>query len=192
MGLYVNHLDTVSLNGERSLYIYLLDYGWSDSFWRDLFQKHFMTMANRASETGAVVVASPNGVHFANEVLSWHRVGHLDASRVLPGILLTKTHPNLFHEDSNDDTLAAPGFDDLLVVPLAPFCTTEAEFISSVERIFSDLKNGFQLANFSIAKHSIPLTSDGALGRRIVNAVELKPGMFGMSVNLKSLLGLQS
>ena len=30
MGLNINHLSDVSIRGERSLYLYLLNYGWPD------------------------------------------------------------------------------------------------------------------------------------------------------------------
>ena len=48
MGLYISHMDTVSIKGSRSLYIYLLDYGWPEGEWEQIFKKHFMSMADRA------------------------------------------------------------------------------------------------------------------------------------------------
>jgi hypothetical protein len=46
MGLYISHMDTVSIKGSRSLYIYLLDYGWPEGEWEQIFKKHFMSMAD--------------------------------------------------------------------------------------------------------------------------------------------------
>jgi hypothetical protein len=41
-------MDTVSIKGSRSLYVYLLDYGWPEGEWEQIFKKHFMSMADRA------------------------------------------------------------------------------------------------------------------------------------------------
>lgn len=121
LGLYIKHLDTVQFNQDRSNYLYLLNYGWPDGEWEQIFKKHFMKMADLASDVGGVVVGSPSGVHFANEVLSWHRVGHLNADDVLPGLLITKTRPDYFEECYPDDRPAKPGLEDLLVIPLRGF-----------------------------------------------------------------------
>jgi len=45
-------MDTVSIKGSRSLYIYLLDYGWPEWEWEQIFKKHFMSMADRSDKTG--------------------------------------------------------------------------------------------------------------------------------------------
>lgn len=185
MGLYISHMDTVSIKVERSLYIYLLDYGWPGGEWEQLFKRHFMHMADRATRTGAVVIGSMNGVHFGNEVLSWHRVGDLKADDVLPGLLVTKTHPSYFKESWDDTKPAAPGLEDLLVISLRPFCNDETDFLRAIEGVFSDLQNGLLLKNFQIAKHD---ARRHHIGKRLVNAIEVKPGAFGVSVDLKALL----
>ncbi len=84
MGLNINHLSDVSIRGERSLYLYLLNYGWPDGEWEQLFKKHFMKLADMASETGAVVISSKKGLHFGNEVLNYYKVVSLNAEKVLP------------------------------------------------------------------------------------------------------------
>lgn len=188
MGLYISHLDTVTIKQERALYVYLLDYGWPDGQWEQLFKKHFMSMADRASETGAVVVGSMRGIHFGNEVLSWHRVGDLSGEDVLPGLLITKTHPSYFRETFDDNQPANPGLDTLLVVPLRPFCRDETDFLRAVEGVFCDLKSGAALRDFAIAKHDARRNLETGLGRRLVDAIEVKPGAFGVSVDLKALL----
>lgn len=183
MGLYINHLDTVTIRGERTLYLYLLDYGWPDGRWEQLFKKHFMRMADLASGAGAVVIGSTRGVHFGNEVLSWHKVGSLDAERVLPGLLITKTHPDVFQAGGGGE----PDMDTLLVIPLRDFCTDDATFISSIEKLFVDLKSGLGLEDFAIAKHD-PRSKAPARTSRFADAVELKPGAFGLRLDLKKLL----
>jgi hypothetical protein len=181
-------MDTVTINAERSLYIYLLDYGWPGGEWEQLFKRHFMHMADRATQTGAVVIGSMNGVHFGNEVLNWHRVGDLNADDVLPGLLVTKTHPRYFVESADDERSAAPGLEDLLVIPLKPFCKDETDFVRAIEGVFSDLQNGLELKHFQIAKHDPRRHRALDVGKRVVDAIEVKPGMFGMSVDLKALL----
>ena len=188
MGLYISHLDTVTIKQERSLYVYLLDYGWPDGQWQQLFKKHFMRMADRASETGAVVIGSPRGIHFGNEVLNWHRVGDLRGEDIFPGLLITKTHPSYFRETFSDDEPADPGLDILLVIPLRPFCRDETDFLCAIEGVFSDLKSGAELRNFQIAKHDARRTLQHGLGRRMVDAIAVKPGAFGVSLDLKALL----
>ncbi|MBY0564777.1 MAG: hypothetical protein K2P58_11385 [Hyphomonadaceae bacterium] len=188
MGLYISHLDTVTIKEERALYVYLLDYGWPDGQWEQLFKRHFMRMADRASETGAVVIGSMRGVHFGNEVLNWHRVGNLSGEDVLPALLITKTHPTYFRESFDDNAPAAPGLDKLLVVPLRPFCRDETDFLRAVEGVFCDLKSGLALQNFDIAKHDARMRQDTNFGQRVINAIEVKPGAFGVSVDLKALL----
>lgn len=188
MGLYISHLDTITIKQKRSLYVYLLDYGWPDGQWEQLFKKHFMRMADLASETGAVVIGSMRGVHFGNEVLNWHRVGSLSADDVLPGLLITKTHPSYFHESDGDDQPAKPGLETLLVVPLRPFCKDETDFLRAVEGVFSDLKTGAELRDFSIAKHDARQNSGTSFSKRFVDAIQVKPGAFGVNIDLKSLL----
>jgi hypothetical protein len=184
MGLYVSHLDSVTIKDKRSLYVYLLDYGWPDGQWEQLFKRHFMQMADRAAETGAVVIASPRGVHFANDVLSWHRIGDLDGSAILPALLITKTPPHYFKECHNEEP-AAEGLEDLLVVPLRPICRDETDFLRIMEGVFSDLKEGRELRNFQAAEHDAR-SSLQRLGTRLVQAIELKPGAFGVSIDLKT------
>lgn len=188
MGLYISHMDTITIKAERSLYIYLLDYGWPGGIWEQLFKRHFMAMAERASKTDAVIIGSMNGVHFGNEVLNWHRVADLKADEVLPGLLVTKTHPSYFVESLDDTIPAAPGLGDLLVIPLKPFCNDETDFLRAIEGVFSDLRSGLQLKNFQIAMHDPRLHRASDMGKRLVNAIELKPGAFGVSVDLKALL----
>jgi len=188
MGLYISHMHTISIKSERSLYIYLLDYGWPSGEWEQLFKRHFMHMADRATQTGAAVIGSMNGIHFGNEVLNYHRVGDLKVDDVLPGLLITKTHPNYFVESLDDTKAAAPGLEDILVIPLKPFCKDETDFLRAIEGVFSDLQNGLQLKNFQIAKHDPRHVRPLDVGKRLLNAIEVKPGMFGMSVDLKALL----
>ncbi|MGP0059821.1 MAG: hypothetical protein ACLPID_11100 [Beijerinckiaceae bacterium] len=188
MGLYISHMSTISIKVDRSLYIYLLDYGWPGGKWEQLFKQHFMHMADLATASGAVVIGSMNGVHFANEVLSWHRVGDLNVDDVLPGLLVTKTHPSYFVESYDEANPPAPGLEELLVIPLKPFCNDETDFLRAIEGVFSDLQNGLQLKNFQIAERDPRQRRALNIGKRVINAIALKPGAFGVSIDLKALL----
>jgi hypothetical protein len=55
-------------------------------------------MADLASRSDAVVIHGPRGVHFEDEVLSWHRVNGQDDAGILPAILITTRHPSTFRE----------------------------------------------------------------------------------------------
>ena len=103
---------------------------------------------------------------------------------------MTKTHPSYFVRSGagDDDEPAAPGLEDLLVVPLKPFCKDETDFLRTIEGVFSDLQNGLELRNFQIAKHDPRHHRASDIGKRVVNAIEVKPGAFGVSVDLKALL----
>jgi hypothetical protein len=188
MGLYISHLDTITIKADRSLYIYLLDYGWPGGNWEQIFKRHFMHMADLATETRAVVIGSMRGIHFGNEVLNWHQVGDLSAEDVLPGLLITKTDPSYFKESNDDSAPIEPGLGDLLVVPLKPFCHDETTFLAAIEGVFADLRNGLALRNFQIARHDPRRHQARDIGRRLVNAMEVKPGAFGVSIDLKALL----
>lgn len=187
MGLYISHLDTVMIKEERSLYVYLLDYGWPDGQWESLFKRHFMKMSDLAADSGAVVIGSQRGVHFGNEVLNWHKVGNLDAESILPGLLITKTHPDYFSQIYHDETSAKPNLDRLLVIPLKYFCWDEDTFVSSIERVFHDLRSGLELKDFAIAQHDARTPSSQNIVNRISDAIELKPGAFGFNIDLKAL-----
>lgn len=189
MGLYVSAMKELPV-GDRSLYIYLLDYGWPAGAYEKLFRDNFGHLSARASETGAVVVMSGRGVHFANEVLDWHHVYGHDATDILPAILITHTNPSYFvnggHDKSADD-----GMGDIALLPLKPACTTPDEFLAIIGSIFDDLEKGKTLRNFRAVQFDM-LTEERtsrlrAFSRRVGNAVMLQPNIGGVGVDLKKL-----
>jgi hypothetical protein len=192
MGLYISHLDSVTIGSDRSLYLYLLDYGWPDGQWEQIFKLHFMKMADLASKSGAVVIGSMRGVHFANEVLNYYTVGDLNADEVLPAIMITKHRPEFFKEESNRDTTVDGNVGRVLIIPLRDFCKNEEDFVVAIQSIFDDLKSQKDLHNFKVSKNDVRLRPSRNAGRFLLDAVELKPGAFGFSVNIKRLLGLDA
>jgi hypothetical protein len=73
MGLMIHSLAEYPLEVERAYYIYLLDYGWHEPLGEAIYQ-NFGKIADLASRREAVVMRGIVGVHFADEVLSWHQV----------------------------------------------------------------------------------------------------------------------
>lgn len=92
MGLYIHSLGEIPTGTERAYYIYLLDYGWKEAL-GNAVRANLLRMADMASRSNAVVIHGPRGVHFEDEVLSWHRVNGQDAKDILPAILITTRHP---------------------------------------------------------------------------------------------------
>jgi hypothetical protein len=88
MGLYVHSLGEIPTGAERAYYVYLLDYGWEEAL-GNAVRANLPRMADMASRSKAVVIHGPRGVHFEDEVLSWHRVNGQDAKNILPAILIT-------------------------------------------------------------------------------------------------------
>src|ERR1700678_3505460 len=97
MGLYVHSLGEIPTGTERAYYVYLLDYGWEESL-GNAVRANLPKMADLASRSNAVVIHGPRGVHFEDEVLSWHRVNGQDAKDILPAILVSTRHPSTFRE----------------------------------------------------------------------------------------------
>lgn len=92
MGLYVHSLGEIPTRTDRAYYVYLLDYGWEESL-GNAVRANLPKMADVASRSNSVVIHGTRGVHFEDEVLSWHRVNGQDAKDILPAILVTTRHP---------------------------------------------------------------------------------------------------
>jgi hypothetical protein len=189
MGLYVSSMKELPV-GDRTLYLYLLDYGWPSGEYEQLFRQNFGHLSQRASETGAVVVMSGQGVHFANEVLSWHHVFGHDSADLLPALLLTHTHPSYFVQEETRENDADLG--DLALIPLRQACTSPQDFLSIVGSIFEDLEKGLTLRNFRSEKFdilSVPQSSMwGEARARVGDALLLQPNFAGIGVDIKKLL----
>lgn len=191
MGLHISHMRSFP-EEDRSLYVYLLDYGWPEGDYETIFRNSFSAMARRASETGSIIFSSSNGIHFANEVLNWHHVNGLPAESVLPAILFTKTHPNYFVESYHEERSAENGIGDVVLIPLRKVCSTPEYFSSVVESIFSDLENGLSLSSFRVSKHDprntqIKSSLLSRVSKKIGNSILLEPNIGGIGVDIKKL-----
>jgi len=177
MGLMIHSLGGLPLNAERAYYIYLLDYGWHEPL-SDAVYRNFDKMADRASRHNAVVMRGTCGAHFADEVLSWHKINGQSAEELLPAILITTRHPKSFHSE----VVKSVSNDRLLLIPLRKACNTTSDVVSLIEKIFADIRSKKVLSNFAVAKE-LKKGEGGAL----VDALILQPNVGGMGLDLKAL-----
>ena len=174
MGLYVHSLEEIPTSAERAYYVYLLDYGWEESL-GNAVRANLPKMADMASRSNAVVVHGPQGVHFEDEVLSWHRVNGQDAKDILPAILVTTRHPSTFRESLQMKTSKQESTDALLLIPLRKLCKSAGDVVELIHRVFEDIKDRKQLSKFRAAKRM----RRGAAGA-LVDAVILQPKVGGI------------
>src|ERR1035438_3584555 len=123
MGLYVHSLGEMPAGAERAFYVYLLDYGWEEPL-GSAVRANLPRMADLASRSNAVVIHGPRGVHFEDEVLSWHRVNGQEATEILPALLITTRHPSTFRESFSLIRSKPENRDSLLLLPLRKVCTS--------------------------------------------------------------------
>jgi hypothetical protein len=182
MGLTVHSLRDLPTSVERAYYVYLLDYGWHEPL-GDALRKNFTKMADSASRTNAVVIVG-TGVHFDDEVLSWHHINGLDAEDILPAILITTRHPRLFYDANltkNDTYKVTP--DKLLLIPLRKTCKTATDVASLIGKIFQDIKDRNRLNDFKVVKEM----KRGKLGA-LADCLILQPAIGGFGIDLGKVL----
>jgi hypothetical protein len=72
MGLYVHSIGSCPGRRTGHIYVELLDYGWDETF--EAVRSNLPRMADAASRSDAVVIRGPRGMHFEDEVVSWHDI----------------------------------------------------------------------------------------------------------------------
>jgi hypothetical protein len=182
MGLYVHSLGEIPASAERAYYVYLLDYGWEEGL-GNAVRANLPRMADMASRSEAVVIHGPRGVHFEDEVLSWHRVNGEDAKDIFPAILVTTRHPSTFRESFMPRS-KKESRDALLLIPLRKVCKSADDVADLIHRVFEDIKEKKQLSKFRAAKRM----KRGVAGA-LVDAVILQPKIGGIGFDLKKLFG---
>lgn len=183
MGLYVHSLGEIPTGAERAYYVYLLDYGWEEAL-GNAVRANLPRMADMASRSNAVVIHGPRGVHFEDEVLSWHRVNGQDAKDILPAILITTRHPSTFREPSAAGKSKKESRDALLLLPLRKVCKSSEDVAELLQRVFEDIRSKKRLSKFRAAKRM----RRGVAGA-LVDAVILQPKVGGIGFDLKKLFG---
>lgn len=179
MGLYIHSLGEIPTGTERAYYIYLLDYGWEEAL-GNAIRANLPRMADMASRSNAVVIHGPRGVHFEDEVLSWHRVNGQDATDILPAILITTRHPSTFGKSFAPKKSRRESMDALLLLPLRKICKSSDDVVALIQRIFEDIKSKKRLSKFQAAKRM----RRGVAGA-LVDAVILQPKIGGIGFDLK-------
>lgn len=181
MGLYVHSLGEIPVGAERAYYVYLLDYGWEEPL-GDAVRANLPRMADMASRSDAVVIHGPRGVHFEDEVLSWHHVNGDDAKEILPAILVTTRHPTSFRESFRVDKSRKDNQDALLLIPLRKICKSAEEVVEVIQGVFEDIRQEKPLSKFQARKRM----RRGIAGA-LVDAVILQPNINGLGFDLKKL-----
>jgi hypothetical protein len=131
--------------------VYLLDYVWEESL-GNAVRANLPKMADLASRSNAVVINGPRGVHFEDEVLSWHRVNGQDAKDILPAILVTTRHPSTFRESFEMKRSKKETSDALLLIPLRRAWKSAEDVVELIQRVFEEIKDKMQLSKFRAAK----------------------------------------
>ncbi len=181
MGLTIHSLGELPHNVERGFYVYLLDYGWHEPL-ADALRQNFNQMADLASRNDAVVFKG-TGVHFNDEVLSWHNVNGQEAEDILPAILITTRHPRLFYDANltKNDTYHITD-DKLLLIPLRKVCKNTTDVTTLISKIFHDIKEKKGLRDFDVVKE-LKSGEKGALK----DALILRPSINGVGLDLKAI-----
>ena len=184
MGLVIHSIAEFPKEAKRDYYIYLLDYGWNEPLGSALFENfERIVSAIRETDNAVVIKRTQSGIHFSDEVLSWHMVNGEDASRILPAILITNRHPQDFKERF---TPYNKNFSDddykMILIPLKKFCNNTTEVIDLISQIISDIKDKKDLSKFKIAKEL-----KKGVGKAIVDSIILEPNIQGIGFSFNKL-----
>jgi len=180
MGLTIHSLGQLPQNVERAFYVYLLDYGWHEPLAEGLRQ-NFDRMADSASRNNAVVFKG-TGVHFNDEVLSWHHINGKDGQEILPAILITTRHPRSFYDANlnKNDTYDTRG--KLLLIPLRSTCKNTTDVANLIGKIFRDIAEKKELRDFEVVEE----LKKGERGA-VTDALIVRPTFAGIGIDLKTV-----
>lgn len=151
MGLYIHTIGELPAEAYRSYYVYLLDYGWDETF-GEAVRRNLPRMADAASRSDAVVIHGPRGMHFEDEILSWHHINGAPGEEILPAILITTRHPRTFWELFRPGGRLQTPADALLLIPLRKTCKTPDDVVALIDRLFRDVAAKKALSDFAVAK----------------------------------------
>lgn len=181
MGLYVHSLGELPAEAYRSYYVYLLDYAFEESF-GEAVRRNLPRMADRASRSDAVVIHGPRGMHFEDEVLSWHHVNGSSAEDILPAILVTTRHPGTFREVFHPDRRFTAPADALVLIPLRKTCKSPDDVAILIEKLFRDIEAKKDLTEFEVSKEM-----RRGVGSAVVDALIVQPKVAGVGIDLSKL-----
>lgn len=187
MGLMVHSLEGMPEEHSRDYFIYLLDYGWEEPL-SETLKKNFGKMATLASEkkNAVVIMRTDDGIHFSDEVLSWHNINGKDAdeNELLPAILVTNRHPAEFRKRANSNS--THDVEDnlkLILFPLKKHCKNSTEVVTLIQKIFNKIKNGEDLDDFAITSEQ-----KRGIGGALASSVMLEPNFAGMGFSFNKFI----
>jgi hypothetical protein len=181
MGLYIHSIGELPTEAYRSYYVYLLDLRVGEGL-GEAVRRNLPRMADAASRSDAVVIHGPRGMHFEDEVLSWHEINGSPADDILPAILVTTRHPRTFREVFGPGSRFRAPADALLLIPLRKTCKTPDDVVTLIDRLFRDVAGKKELTDFAVAKEM----HRGA-GSAIVDALIVQPKVGGIGIDLAKL-----
>lgn len=182
MGLMIHSLEGIPDEHHRDYFIYLLDYGWKEPLGEALKQ-NFGRMATLASEkkNAVVIMRTDEGVHFSDEVLSWHSINGDDVEKneLLPAILITNRHPIEFKKRSESFSAKETVESNLKMIlfPLKRYCSTTSEVVTLIQKIFTKIKNGEDLDDFNIVEEK-----NRGVGGAITSSLVIEPSLTGTNI----------
>lgn len=186
MGLMVHSLEGIPEEHHRDYFIYLLDYGWNEPL-SDALTKNFSKMATLASEkkNAVVIMRTDEGVHFSDEVLSWHHFNGDDTEReqLLPAILVTNRHPAEFRKRAMRENDKAENNLKMILFPLKKYCKNTTEVVALIQKIFSSIKLGKDLDNFGVVEERRK-----GIGGALANSILLEPNFAGMGFSFNKFI----
>lgn len=185
MGLHIHSLEGLNEEYERDYYIYLLDYGWTEPISQALLD-NFDKMARISSEhkRSVVIARTSEGVHFNDEVLSWHNINGEDVEKngLLPAILITNKHPAIFRRKTWGEKIDESDNLKMILIPLRWFCNTTTEVVEIINQVFSDLVKNKDLDDFKIQREL-----KKGIGKALVDSIILEPNFHGVGFSFKNL-----
>ncbi len=186
MGLVVRSLDDLPDTSDREYYIYLLDYGWHEPLEQALKDNFDRIATSVSSNKGVVIRRGGDGIHFNDEVLSWHHINgeDVESKNLLPAILITNRHPRIFKELADkDNKYFAPADLSLILIPLKKFCKTTTDVVNAMIEITRDISEKKDLKEFKIAKELKP-----GIGKAIVKSIVLEPNVAGIGFSFNKMI----
>ncbi|WP_158703201.1 MULTISPECIES: hypothetical protein [Pseudomonas] len=168
MGYVLSSLGSLPFQAEVRLYVFVVGGGWRSGTYDEL-ESNFLELARRIGPS-AIVAKGFNPVEWSRQVCKVYLGGAVISADGLPALLITDSHPDQLDKDSLR-----------LLVPLQD---AEKRF-GSVTAFFEALCLYSQDKDVSFLQR-FEDKGEG-FGGRIWSALELKPGMFGFSVNIKRL-----
>lgn len=177
MGLMIHSLEEIPESIDRDYFIYLLDYGWQEPL-SDIIMENFSKISDQASKSNSVFIKGTVGSHVDNEVLSWHHINGESGEDILPALLITTQNPHVFRNAQLSGIEDYPS--KIVLIPIIECCSSSADVLLLIKRIFSDINEKKSIENFSIVKEM-----KKGIGNNIVDGVILQPNFFGIGFDLK-------